>query len=135
LLIEDSKFMRLASQHILVKAGYNVVSGGDGHEALQLVRQCHPDVILLDMMLPKLSGLEVLRTLKKDPATEHIPVIILTGLSQKNEANLRRDGASGFVEKDTVMQNSRSLLVAIECVLLKQIPVCGSAVGETHPRL
>jgi CheY-like chemotaxis protein len=137
LLIEDSKFMRTANQHILVKAGYNVVGGGDGYEALQLAGQCNPDVILLDMMLPKLSGLEVLRALKKDPTTSHIPVIILTGLSQKNEANLRRDGASGFVEKDTVLQNAESLLVAIEGVLLKQthVPPSNSVVGESRPQL
>jgi CheY-like chemotaxis protein len=137
LLIEDSKFLRIANQHILVKAGYNVVSGGDGHEALHLAGQCHPDVILLDMMLPKLSGLEVLRTLKQDPATAHIPVIILTGLSQKNEASLRRDGASGFVEKDTVLQNSRLLLDAIEGVLRKQVSAdrCNPVVGELRPRL
>ncbi len=137
LLIEDSKFLRIANQHILVKAGYNVVCGGDGHEALHLARQCHPDVILLDMMLPKMSGLDVLRTLKQDPATAHIPVIILTGLSQKNEASLRRDGASGFVEKDTVLQNSQSLLDAIEGVLLKEVPVdqCNPVVGELRSRL
>jgi len=137
LLVEDSKFLRIANQHILAKAGYNVVGGGDGHEALQLAGQCHPDVILLDMMLPKLSGLEVLRALKRDPATEHIPVIILTSLSQKNEANLRRDGASGFVEKDTVLQNSQSLLDAIEEVLVKQVPAdrCNPVVEESRPRL
>jgi CheY-like chemotaxis protein len=137
LLIEDSKFMRIANQHILVKAGYNVVGGGDGYEALQLAVQCNPDVILLDMMLPKLSGLEVLRALKQDPATSHIPVIILTGLSQKNEANLRRDGAAGFVEKDTVIQDAQSLVAAIEGVLLKQTPVppCNSGVGESRPQL
>jgi|SRR5882724_3069064 len=122
LLVEDSKFLRIANQHILAKAGYNVVGGGDGHEALQLAGQCHPDIILLDMMLPKLSGLEVLRALKRGPATEHIPVIILTGLSQKNEASLRRDGASAFVEKHTVLQNSQLLLDAIEQVLVKQVP-------------
>ncbi len=137
LLVEDSKFLRIANQHILAKAGYNVVGGGDGHEALQLAVQCHPDIILLDMMLPKLSGLEVLRALKKDPATEHIPVIILTSLSQKNEANLRRDGASGFVEKDTVMQNAQALLDAVEMVLLKEVPTDrrNPIVEESRPRL
>jgi CheY-like chemotaxis protein len=114
-----------------------VVGGGDGYEALPLAVQCNPDVILLDMMLPKLSGLEVLRALKQDPATSHIPVIILTGLSQKNEANLRRDGAAGFVEKDTVIQDAQSLVAAIEGVLLKQTPVppCNSVLGESRPQL
>jgi CheY-like chemotaxis protein len=117
LLIEDSKFLRVATQHLLVKAGYNVVTAEDGDEALRAVGKYHPDVILLDIMLPKISGLDVLRHLKEDAATAQIPVIILSGLSRKNEANLRRDGAAGFVEKDSVLQNPQALWDAIEVVL------------------
>jgi len=117
LLIEDSKFLRVATQQLLVKAGYNVVTAGDGDEALRVAGEKHPDVILLDMMLPKLSGLDVLRHLKENAATVHIPVIILTGLSRKNEANLRRDGAAGFVEKDSVLQSPQELYDAIELVV------------------
>jgi putative two-component system response regulator len=57
-------------------------------EALSVAHQSHPDLILLDMMLPKLDGPSVLRALKADPLTAQIPVAVVTGLSQKNEEKL-----------------------------------------------
>jgi putative two-component system response regulator len=57
-------------------------------EALSVAHQSHPDLILLDMMLPKLDGPSVLRALKADPLTAQIPVVVVTGLSQKNEEKL-----------------------------------------------
>lgn len=58
-----------------------------------------PDLILLDMMPPKMTGPEVLETLKRDSATKHIPVIVLSGPSQKNEAKLLQSGAAAYFEK------------------------------------
>jgi DNA-binding response OmpR family regulator len=75
LLIEDSKFQRVANGRTLVKAGYSVIHAGDGDEGLRIAREDMPDLILLDMMLPKLSGLDVLRALKADVLVKHIPVI------------------------------------------------------------
>src|SRR5690349_6904813 len=109
LLVEDSKLSRMAGERSLTKAGYTVVCAKDGEEALEIAGQEKPDVVLLDMMLPKLSGPEVLRQLKHDPATAQIPVIVLTGLSQKNESRLREDGAAGFVEKSEVLENPELL--------------------------
>ena len=63
LLVEDSKFLRLATERILTKAGYRVICAGDGDEALVLAGSSVPDLIVLDMLLPKLSGPEVLRSL------------------------------------------------------------------------
>jgi putative two-component system response regulator len=57
-------------------------------EALSVAHQSHPDLILLDMMLPRLDGPSVLRALKADPLTAQIPVAVVTGLSQKNEEKL-----------------------------------------------
>jgi CheY-like chemotaxis protein len=56
LLIEDSKFLRLATERALTRAGYEVSTASDGEGALQTAREKHPDVILLDMLLPKMSG-------------------------------------------------------------------------------
>lgn len=99
LLVEDSKFLRLASERALVRAGYCVVSTDDGQQALREAQQRIPDLILLDMLLPKLGGPEVLRALKKNPATAHIPVVVLSSLAQKNETKLKRDGAAAYFEK------------------------------------
>lgn len=83
LLVEDSKFLRLASERALTKAGYSVVSTDDGEQALRVAQERIPDLILLDMLLPKLGGEDVLRALKSDPATARIPVVVLSSLSQK----------------------------------------------------
>jgi CheY-like chemotaxis protein len=102
LLVEDSKFLRIVNERALARAGYEVCTAGDGEEALRVAKECLPDVILLDMMLPKLSGPEVLRKLKESPETAPIPVIVLTSLSQKNEAKLKADGAAEYLEKSAL---------------------------------
>jgi CheY-like chemotaxis protein len=74
-------------------------SAADGEEALRVAREKLPDLILLDMLLPKMSGPEVLLALKKDSLTKAIPVVVISGLSQKNAERLQADGAAGFLEK------------------------------------
>lgn len=117
LLVEDSKVLQLASQRMLTKAGYRVLIAEDGERAVAISSTELPDLILLDMMLPKLSGPEVLTCLKKDPSTAHIPVIVLTGLSKKNEERLRKEGSAAFVEKNQSTDNPNVLLLTIEQVL------------------
>jgi CheY-like chemotaxis protein len=121
LLVDDSKFLRMSTERALTAAGYEVMSAGDGQEALRLARQHPPALILLDIMLPKVSGPDVLRALKSDPATAAIPVMMLTGLSQKNAAALEKDGAAGFFEKSDAMlaKGPGSLVEAIAKVLKK----------------
>jgi CheY-like chemotaxis protein len=121
LVVEDSKFLRVSTERVLAAAGYQVVSAGDGEEALRMARQELPALILLDVMLPKMSGPDVLKALKNDAATAGIRVMMLTGLSQKNAKALEKDGAAGFFEKSDGMLGSGtdSLLAAIEKVLKK----------------
>ena len=117
LLIEDNRLAKIVNERLLTKAGYKVVTAADGEEALSAARQASPDVILLDMMLPKLSGEEVLRALKQDPVTMHIPVIVVTGLSKKNEEKLRQAGANAFVEKETLVGDAKPLVHLVEHIL------------------
>jgi CheY-like chemotaxis protein len=119
LLIEDSKFQRIANERALVKGGYSVIHAGDGEEGLRVARKDIPDLILLDMMLPKVSGLDVLRALKSDMLVKHIPVIVLSGLGQANEVKLMSEGAAAFVTKsEKSFENSSSALIqAVESVL------------------
>src|SRR5579863_371005 len=119
LLIEDSKFQRIADERALVKAGYSVIQAGDGEEGLRVARKDIPDLILLDMMLPKVSGLDVLRALKGDVLIKHIPVIVLSGLGQGNETKLLKEGAAAFVTKSakSLENNSSALIQTVESVL------------------
>ena len=99
LLADDSKFLRLTIERALARAGYFVITAADGEQAVQLTKEKKPDLVLLDMLLPKLTGPEVLKALKADPETKDIAVVVFTGLSQKNASRLQRDGAFAFLEK------------------------------------
>ncbi len=119
LLVDDSKFLRLATERALARAGYEVSTAMDGEHALQLAREKMPDVILLDMLLPKMTGPDVLKALKKDPATAGIAVIVLTGLSHKNAARLQQDGACAFLEKSELDKGCEALLAALAGIVQK----------------
>jgi len=121
LLVEDSMFLRLANERVLARAGYDVSTAGDGEEGLRMAFEGLPDIILLDMMLPKLSGPDLLRKLKEDSRTAAIPVVILTSLSQKNEERFLQEGAAAYFEKSRLeLDKSSDLLVAtVESVLRK----------------
>jgi CheY-like chemotaxis protein len=117
LVIDDSRHLQIAFKKILTAAGYKVQLASDGEEGLRLAMGKKPDVILLDMLLPKLGGVEVLRALKQDPMTTQIPVIALSGLPQSNELKLRREGAVSYLEKSR-LEDSAILLQAIDFALL-----------------
>ena len=117
LLIEDSKLQRMTSEHLFKKAGYRVLIAVDGEEGLRIARETRPDLILLDMMLPKLGGQELLHSLKSDPTTSRIPAVVLTGLSQKNEERLLAEGAAAFIEKSYALDNPQLFLQRIKRIL------------------
>jgi CheY-like chemotaxis protein len=121
LVVEDSKFLRLTAERALARAGYEMSSAADGEEGLRVAREKLPDLILLDMLLPKMSGPDVLKALKNDPRTKAIPVVAMTGLSQKNAARLQEDGTAGFLEKSALEfdKGSEKLLAAVQEILKK----------------
>jgi len=111
--------MRTANEKALARAGYSVVTASDGEEALRIAYARIPDLILLDMLLPKLGGAEVLQALRNNPLTTSIPVIVLSSLSQKNEAKLKQDGATAYFEKSRMEldQHAESLLQIVKRTL------------------
>ena len=119
LLVEDSRFLRMAIEQVLVRAGYKVLTAGDGEEGLRIAYSRIPHLIVLDMLLPKLGGPEVLQALKGSALTAHIPVIVLSSLSQKNEAKLKQAGAVAYFEKSKLEldQHSASLLQIVKRTL------------------
>jgi putative two-component system response regulator len=110
LLVEDSRAIRLENERALIKAGYEVICAEDGQRALRLAGEQNPDLILLDLMLPKMSGLEVLEYLKSHPATAAIPVVVLSALYGKNREKLMAAGAEDYLEKSSLMANGQNLL-------------------------
>ena len=102
LLVDDSKFLRMATERALARAGYVVITASDGPKAIELAKSDKPDVILLDMLLPGITGPDVLKALKKHADAAGIPVVAFTGLSQKNAMRLQKDGACAFLEKSAL---------------------------------
>lgn len=121
LIIEDSRLLRTTTERMLVKAGYKVITAIDGEQGLRLAVESKPDLVLLDMMLPKLSGQEVLQQLRLNPSLTSTPVIVLTSLSESNRQKLLSEGASLYFEKSLVGvdNGSRLLLDAIEKLLAR----------------
>src|ERR1035441_3180395 len=99
LVVEDSRLIRTTMKRVLAEAGFAVVDVNEGEEALQLARHSRPDLIILDMLLPKMGGELVLRSLKQDPTTANIPVIVVSSLSQSNADKLKNEGATAYIEK------------------------------------
>jgi CheY-like chemotaxis protein len=103
LLVEDSKPIRRENEAALLKAGYQVTCAEDGEIALKLAQECNPDLILLDMILPKIDGPEVLQHLKTNPLTSQIPVVVVSSLSERNRQKLIDAGAEEYLEKNELM--------------------------------
>jgi DNA-binding response OmpR family regulator len=100
LLVEDEKNIILGVRTCLDAVGYNVEIVEDGEEALNAVRREHPDLILLDLLLPKMDGFEVLKVLKRDEATSNIPIIVLTAKAEEEDRQRALDlGADNYMTK------------------------------------
>ncbi|OGG67676.1 hypothetical protein A3C95_00960 [Candidatus Kaiserbacteria bacterium RIFCSPHIGHO2_02_FULL_56_30] len=98
--IEDEPFFGGTMSRLLSEAGYTTMVAADGEEGLAMVAKEKPDLVLLDLVLPKVDGKEVLKRIKSDPATKNIPVFVLSNLSA--DADQRETvalGAAGFFVK------------------------------------
>lgn len=131
LLAEDSRFLRKATELILAKAGYTVITAGDGEEALRLAQTARPELILLDLMMPRLSGVEVIRSLKQESRTAGIPVVVLSVFSQQNEQKLLKAGATAYYEKTRLVPES--LLEIIKKTLSDPNPHAAQRVNGAAP--
>jgi DNA-binding response OmpR family regulator len=115
LLIEDEPHILLSLEFLLERAGYETASAADGDEGLALAGKLRPDVVLLDIMLPKRNGYEVCRLIKADPDLRTIPVIMLSAKGQEVEVLKGLElGASAYVTKPF---GNVEILEAIRAVL------------------
>jgi DNA-binding response OmpR family regulator len=100
LFIEDEPALQKTLGDTLRQGGYNVISALDGKSGLDLAKSKKPDLILLDLILPKLNGFDVLRSLKSDISTKNIPVIILTNLENIEDVDKAVElGAKAYLVK------------------------------------
>jgi DNA-binding response OmpR family regulator len=114
LIADDDDDIRSLVVFRLERAGYDVVAARDGEEALRLARERSPDLAVLDVMMPKLTGLDVTRRLRADDATSDMPVILLTARVQDAEVERGYEaGADDYIRKPFSPQELRARVGAI----------------------
>jgi two-component system phosphate regulon response regulator PhoB len=100
LLVEDDRFLRRAAEASLRQRGFAVTVAADGEEALVKVRAEIPDLILLDLLMPKLTGIEVLRALRAEEATKKVRVLILSNSSREQDLEAIKElGVTDYLVK------------------------------------
>ena len=100
LLVEDDRFLRKAAEVRLRRAGYTVITAADGEEAIATASAMRPDLVLLDLIMPRMQGFEVLRLLRTQPNMEGVPIVVLTNLSQDaDRERAMTQGANGYLIK------------------------------------
>ncbi len=113
LLVEDDANSLNALARLLRHAGYNTITASSGLEALEMIPSRKPDIVLLDLMLPGLDGVEVLRRIKADAHASGIKVIVLTGdVASKRSEQVREFGADGLLAKPVDFDALKSMLIA-----------------------
>ena len=100
LIAEDEPYIVESLSFVLEREGYAVRAALDGEAALRELRASAPDLLILDLMLPKMNGFEVLKAAKADPALKAIPIIVLTAKGQAQDRRMVDEiGAEGFMTK------------------------------------
>lgn len=100
LIVDDTFDNRDISRTVLEYGGHTVIEAFNGVEALALVRERRPDLIIMDVVMPVMDGLEATRRLKGDPATKEIPVVVLTALARPSDREeAERAGGDAFLSK------------------------------------
>jgi CheY-like chemotaxis protein len=100
LVVDDEPYMIRLLQHHIQRAGYRMVKATNGREALERIREDKPSLVLMDVMMPELNGLEVLVELRKREETKELPVIIMTANAQRfTREEAEAAGVSAFLTK------------------------------------
>ncbi len=106
LIVEDNELNMKLFNDLLEAHGYNTLQSRNGIEAFELVRQHRPDLVLMDIQLPEVSGLEVIKWLKEDEDLREIPVIAITAFAMKgDEVRIREAGCEAYLSKPISVAN------------------------------
>lgn len=100
LYVEDNEFNRKIVRHLLARTTYRLIEAFDGEAGVATAREARPDLVIMDIQLPKLSGLEATRQLSAAPETQGIPVIVITSFALAGDEQKARDaGAAAYLAK------------------------------------
>ncbi len=106
LIVEDNELNMKLFHDLLEAHGYNILQSREGMEALRIAREHHPDLILMDIQLPEVSGLEVTKWIKEDDQLKDIPVIAVTAFAMKgDEEKIRQGGCEAYIAKPISVAN------------------------------
>ena len=125
LIVEDEPDIRELVVHHLKREGYQVSVAASGEEALRQVQASPPDLVLLDLMMPAMNGLEVCRRLRQDPVTASLPIVMLTAKGDEIDRVLGLEiGADDYVVKPF---SPKELLARVRAVLRRSLPAPGAS--------
>ncbi|WOF72830.1 phosphate regulon transcriptional regulator PhoB [Parvibaculaceae bacterium PLY_AMNH_Bact1] len=135
LVVEDEEALSMLLQYNLEKEGYDVVATADGEEAAMLVREIEPDLVLLDWMLPSLSGIELCRRLRSRSETRNLPIVMITARGEEADRIRGLDtGADDYITKPfsttELMARIRAVLRRIRPALAEDIVTFGDVVMD-----
>lgn len=100
LYVEDNEFNRKIVRDLLARTSYRLIEANDGETGVATARQERPDLIIMDIQLPRMSGLDATRTLRADPATAHIPIIVITSFALSGDDQKAKEaGATRYLAK------------------------------------
>jgi two-component system chemotaxis sensor kinase CheA len=106
LVVDDSTTSRTLERNILRSAGYDVMTAVDGQEALEILRDNQIDLVVSDVEMPSVNGLELTRSIRRDPGLEHLPVILVTNLeSEEHQQDGAEAGADSYIIKGAFDQD------------------------------
>lgn len=133
LIADDDQFIVRAFKTGLERYDYSVVIAENGEDAIEQIASVRPDLVLLDVIMPRKDGFEVLKAVKADPALAHIPIIMLTSLGQSSDEQTARDyGANDFLVKSDVSLND--ILLRVQHLLEEaEEAAAATATEETAP--
>ena len=115
LIVDDEEDILTLLEYNLEKAGFKVISADDGPEAIELTKKENPSLIILDIMLPSMEGTEVCKVIKRDNATSHIPIIMLTAKGEEVDRIVGLElGADDYITKPF---SPRELVLRVKAVL------------------
>ena len=114
LIVEDDDVLLRTLYLVFHKSGFTIATAVDGDTALKMAQRLKPDMVLLDLLLPKMNGFDFLKNLKANPELKKIPVVVLSNLGEENIQKAKELGAIDyFIKSDTSLNNLKEMVLKI----------------------